>query len=186
MKKGVRRAISAFIALSLVALVLMVIVYYSAKSGLGVKFTEEGDIGIQIDNIHYSNTRAGRVEWELDAKSATRFKKEDLMVFDAVKMVFYAKDGTPYRLKAREGRYLETRGEINARGDVEITSPGGYNLKTESIKYLSGPGELTSSDHVRILSESMDVEGVGLKVDIDDGRFYILKDVRAVLKDEAI
>ncbi|MFQ5441767.1 MAG: LPS export ABC transporter periplasmic protein LptC [Thermodesulfobacteriota bacterium] len=186
MKKSLRRVVSAFIALTLTALIVVVIVHYLSGSGVSVKFTEEGDIGIEIDNIHYSSTREGRVEWELDALSATRYKLEDLMVFDTLKVVFFAKDGTPYRLSSKEGRYIENRGELEAIGDVVITSPDGYNLKADSIKYVTEPGEITSRGPVKIASRGMDVQGVGLRVDVESGSLYLLKDVRAVLKDKPI
>ncbi len=186
MKKSLRRAVSAFIALTMIALIVVVVLHYLGSTGVGIKFTEKGGIGVEIDNIHYSSTREGRVEWELDARSATRFNKEDLMVFDALKVVFYAGDGTPYRLSSKEGRYIEHTGELEAIGDVEITSPDGYSLKTESIRYRAEPGVISSPGPVRIVSKGMDVQGVGLRVDVESGSLRLLKDVRAVLKDKPI
>ncbi|HLC17772.1 MAG TPA: LPS export ABC transporter periplasmic protein LptC [Thermodesulfobacteriota bacterium] len=176
----------AFIALSLAGLFALTVRQYRGAKNLQATFTEEGGVGIRIDDVHYSNTRADRLVWELDASSATRYKKDELVVLDAVKVVFYAEDGTPYTLKAREGSFSEPTGRMEATGAVEISSGAGYRLETESISYMADTRQITTDEPVRMTSGGMEVEGVGLRVDIDGGRFYLLREVRALLSDNSL
>lgn len=187
MKRKIRVICACFIVLSILALALLVAFHYWTKKGIEVTITEDRQIGVKIDDIHYSRTREGRVEWVLDAESATSFKVEDVMVFENVRLVFYAKDGRPYKMSAREGRFDEGSGQVEAEGDVRVESMDGtYTLTTERIKYSSSNKEITSDGHVRISTAAMDVTGVGFRVEIDAGRLYLAKDVRAVFKDNAI
>jgi LPS export ABC transporter protein LptC len=187
MKRKLRVFFFAFIALSIAGLIVLVAFHYMTRKGIEVTVTEDRQIAVKIHDIHYSRTRDGRVEWVLDARSATSFKVEDVMVFDTVRLVFYAKDGRPYKLSAREGRFDENSGVVEATGDVKIESVDGtYTLTTEKIRYLSSSKEITSQDRVNITTGSMDVSGIGFKVEIDAGKMYLHKDVRAVIKSNAI
>ena len=172
----------AFTALSIAGLILVTILNQRGERTNPVSFTEEEDVVARIDNVHYSNTRGGKTEWVIDAGSATRYKEGGLVVFDDVVVVFYAEDGTPYTLKAREGRFLEPTGRVEASGDVEITSEKGHTLRTGSVSYMSDTREIATEDRVFITSGGMDVEGTGLRVDLDEGKFFLLRDVRALVK----
>ncbi|MBI5642439.1 MAG: LPS export ABC transporter periplasmic protein LptC [Deltaproteobacteria bacterium] len=185
MNRKIRIFLLAFIALSIIGLIVLVLVHYQTKNSYQVSFTEDSKLEVKIDKIHYSGTKNGRVEWELTADSAKRTRDEDLTLFDTVQATFYSKQGKTYTLKADEGRYKEIAGEIHAVGDVSVESEEGYTLKTEELKYSIGSREITSDKRVEITSEGMDVEGEGFFADVENGR-YLLKDkVRAVFKGSA-
>ncbi len=178
---------AAFIVVSILGLSVLVTVHYVKRKGFEVVFTEDNKVGVKVSDIHYSQIRDGHVEWVLDADSAVSFKSEDLMVFDSVRLAFYGNDATTYTLKAREGRFSEATGEIDATGDVLVESvDGSYRLTTDSLKYSSNPRRITTDDRVEIVTDGMVVEGIGLVVEIDKEKLFILNDVKALLKGEAI
>ncbi len=187
MRRKVSIFFAAFIVISILGLSALVTVHYMKRRGFEVVFTEDKKVAVKISDIHYSQTRVDRLEWELDADSAASFTSEDLMVFDSIRLVFYANDATAYTLKAREGRFFESTGEIDATGDVLVESvDGSYRLTTESLKYSSKSRRITTDDHVEIVTDSMVVEGTGLVVEIDKEKLFILNDVKALLKGKAI
>ncbi len=185
MNRKIRISLLAFIALSILGLAVSVFVHYQTRNSVSVSFNEDNKLEVRIDRVHYSGTKDGRVEWELAADSAVRIKDEDAMVFSSVTVTFYPKTGEPYILKAREGRFMESKGEIHASGAVRVESKEGFTMETESVRYDIESKEITSKEKVSITSGMMDVEGRGFFADIDTWRFMILNDVKAVVKDAA-
>ncbi|MDO8426693.1 MAG: LPS export ABC transporter periplasmic protein LptC, partial [Deltaproteobacteria bacterium] len=167
-------------------LAVLVFIHYKTENTFKVSFDGEKKLEVKIEKIHYSGTKEGRVEWELFADSAKRTKAEDLTIFETLKVIFYAKDGTPYTLNAKEGRLREAAGEIYALGDVTVDSQAGYTLKAQSLKYAIKSKEITSEGPVEITSEAMDMVGTGLRAEIESGRFFLLKNVKATFRDAVI
>lgn len=186
MNRKIRISLSAFIAFSIIGLVVMVLIHYQTKENLGVKFKGDEKVQVRIDKIQYSGTKNGKVEWELVADSASRVKGEDLTVFENIKVTFYSRDGAPYVLTAKQGRFMEEAGEIFASGDVIVESPAeNYRLKTETLKYGINTKEISSEDRVGITSDRLDVEGTGLLGSVDKKSFTLSEKVRAVFRDPA-
>ncbi|HEY4707034.1 MAG: LPS export ABC transporter periplasmic protein LptC [Deltaproteobacteria bacterium GWA2_55_10] len=186
MNRKIRASLAAFIVLSILGLALLVFIHYKTQEP-PQEFREDEKVQVKIDRIHYSGTKEGRVEWELDARSAERSREEDLTLFEDVKITFFADDGTPYVLTSRQGTFKEGAGEINVTGDVKIESvKEGYTLKTDTLKYMIGTKEITTPDKVAMTSGKMDLEGVGLLVRIDSEEFRLLSKVKAVFRDSAV
>jgi len=186
MKKTAKLVLPAFIIFSFAGLILLVVFYYRTTSTQEAAFTEDKDIGIRVEGLNYANTRDGRTLWRLKAKKATRFKSRELMVLEKVDLLFYAKDGDKFNMKAREGNFNEAKKVINAWGDVAVSSKKGFNLKTERLRYDTAAGSITSDKPVIILRGELRVEGVGFSVDVESGSLEILSNVRAVVSVKGI
>jgi LPS export ABC transporter protein LptC len=193
MKRKLRISLICFVLLSLAGLFGIVLVNYKVKPGDEASSSRIQDLGVTIEKVRYSGYSGedpGRLEWELEADSATRLKEEDLTVFSDVKVIFFSKDGTTFTLRGRECTYNERTEIILVSGDVTIVTVGlggnDYKLATDSLKYSTRSKELTSTERVELKSQAMSVTGVGLKMDIDGGKLSILKDVRTVIKDAII
>ncbi len=186
MNRKIRAALSAFIVLSVVGLIALVSIHYKTRELPREDFVEDERVQVSIDRIHYSGTKDGRVEWELDARSASRSRDEDLTLFEDVRATFYAGDGSSYTLTAREGSLRELSGEIGVSGDVVIESGEGYVLRTDSLKYLINEKEVSTPDRVTVASERLDLEGTGFTGLIESGEFRLLRDVKAVFRDSRI
>lgn len=182
MNRKIRIFLLAFIALSIISLVVLVSVHYRTQNSYKVVLNEDKRLEVKIDKVHYSGTRDGRVEWELTADSARRSKDEDLTVLDAVEAKFFSRSGVSYTLTANEGRFREAAGEIYAYGDVKVLSGEGYTLESVELKYSIKQKEITSAEKVVFKSGNMDIEGYGLFVDIEGGRVLLNREVKAVFR----
>ncbi len=188
MKRKVKAASGLFIFVCVLGLVVLVAIHYINSKGLEVVVAEDKSVGVKMSGIHYSSTRDGKVEWVLDADSATTFKGGEKTEFDSVKLTFYASDATTYRLTANEGRVDQGSGEVVTEGDVHVESlDGRYSLKTDLLSYSSEKKRFTTEDAVEILASGSDVAsnrltvtGTGLMIDIESGRLNIHEGVRAV------
>ncbi|MBW7956778.1 MAG: LPS export ABC transporter periplasmic protein LptC [Deltaproteobacteria bacterium] len=187
MNRKLRASLSAFIILSIMGLAVLVFIHYRTRELPQEDFVEDEKVEVSIDRIHYSGTKDGRIEWELDARSASRSREGDLTLFEDVKATFYAKDGSSYTLTAREGTLRELSGEIGVSGDVVIESgEEGYVLRTGTLKYLINEKEVSTPDRVTVTSDRLDLEGIGFLGHIDTGEFRLLKNVKAVFRDSRI
>lgn len=187
MNRKIRAALSAFIVLSVVGLIVLVFIHYNTRELPQEDFVEDEKVQVRIDTIHYSGTKDGRVEWELDARSASRSREEDLTLFEDVRVTFYAGDGSSYTLTAREGSLRELAGEIGVSGDVVIKSgEGGYVLRTDTLKYLINEKKVSTPDRVVVTSDRLDLEGTGFTGLVESGEFRLLDDVKAVFRDSRI
>lgn len=186
MNRKIKIALLAFIALSIAGLLVLVIVHYQTQDSYKVTFTQDEKVGVKIDRIHYSGTKEGRLEWELEAASAERSKDEDLTVLEAVKLTFYAKNGDSYVLTAREGAFREAAGKIDVKGDVVIESSEGYTIKTETLNYALKEKVVTTEDSVVVNSDRIDLAGKGLVAEVETGRLALSRDVKAVFKESAL
>lgn len=186
MRQKVRVLLSAFIVLSIVALSALVFYHYQSRGKYRIDLPEQGNIEVRVQKIRYSGTKDGKVEWELEAESATRSKNRPETVFEDIVLVFYAKDGTPYRLKAERGSYNEKSGKITASGKVSVATDEGYSVDAPELTYDLGKRLITSDGRVAVLYQGIDLEGTGLFVDVDKGLFTLKDAVRARISDGVI
>lgn len=182
MNFNTRRFVAAFVIFSVIGLFMLVIANYRREGTLRVTAPESKNIGVRMDQVRYSSTSWGRLEWELEADRATRLKNEDVMRLETVSLRFYPKRGRPYLLKSKDGTLREKTGEMTATGGVRLTFEDGYELLTSRLRYSLKSREMTSDDPARILSRGMEITGTGLVIEPESGRLRLLRDVKAVIK----
>ncbi len=181
MKRGTRVFLSAFIVISISGLIALVVVQYNKKQKNKLKISSVG--APVVENLRYSGTKAGRLEWEFKAESALRSGSDEETLFKGVKASFYAKDGMQYNLVAREGRL---KGSIvSAYGGVTIESQDGLRIASEEIIYSTEAKEITSGGRIEINTRGMDLTGKGLFMKVDEGRLELSGDVRAIWRPQA-
>ncbi len=187
MKWNFRKPLLAFIAISVIALAVASYSTYRSRQGPAVPApaeisTEEVPTGgVRLDKVHYTGTRKGRLEWELDAESATHMKDDNIELarLDTVSISFYNETGMAYTLKSEEGNYDGKSGRLDATGDVIVKSHEGYTVSTPSIWYMTGVGQIRSKENVTLRSNAMTINGTGMIMEVDSGVVKILKDVKA-------
>ncbi|MCC6503118.1 MAG: LPS export ABC transporter periplasmic protein LptC [Deltaproteobacteria bacterium] len=187
MNRKIRTALSTFIVLSIIALAALVFIYYRADKVPKASFEQDEQVKVQIEKIRYSGTKAGRVEWELEADSARRSKDDDLTTLEKVTVTFFARDSTSHVLTADEGRFKEEAGEIEVSGNVVVrSSGGGFTIKTSSLTYFVNGRKITTEERVKMTSRGIDLEGTGLVVLVDSQSFRLLRKVKAVFRGPAV
>jgi LPS export ABC transporter protein LptC len=136
---------------------------------------------LKLDRVHYTETREGVKEWELEATSAQYFKEENTILFDKVKATFFGKEGQAYILVGEKGRFNTTTKAMELFDGIKLESSDGYQMRTRSLKYQAGKREFRTSDAVEIKGPQIRVEGIGLIVDLDRQRMKVLRRVTTIL-----
>lgn len=136
---------------------------------------------LKLDRVHYTETREGVKEWELEATSAQYFKEENTILFDKVKATFFGKEGQAYILVGEKGRFNTTTKAMELFDGIKLESSDGYQMRTRSLKYQAGKREFRTSDAVEIKGPQIRVEGIGLIVDLNRQRMKVLRRVTTTL-----
>ncbi len=141
---------------------------------------------LKLDRVHYTETREGVKEWEMQAASAVYFKGENTVVLDKVQATFYGKEKESYVLVGEKGKYNTQTKVIEVYDGVKIDSSDGYHLRTRSLKYQAEQRELQTSDPVEMRGPDLEVNGVGMIVELNHQRVKILGGVTTTLSSLAM
>ena len=136
---------------------------------------------LKLDRVHYTETREGVKEWELEAASAQYFKGESTVLLDKVKATFFGKEGQTYTLVGKKGKFNPQTKEMELFDGIRLESGDGYQMRTRSLKYQAGKKELSTADAVEIEGPQLRVEGIGLIVEIDRQYLQVLRQVTTTL-----
>jgi len=141
---------------------------------------------IAIKNVHYVKTNLGVKEWELRASSGQYFKNKDLAIFKDIVLKVFPKDGKPFVLVGDEGKATTTTRDVEIQGNVVASSDNQYKFYTQSLKYDSKKRRIHTADKIKVAGHGMEIRGVGMTVDIDRERFFVLNSVSTILKNVKI
>ncbi|MBI5562015.1 MAG: LPS export ABC transporter periplasmic protein LptC [Deltaproteobacteria bacterium] len=181
MNRKIRLILAVFIALSVAGLAALIYAHYRVKD-IKVVINADKGVGVEITGLHYSGANGGGVTWELDAERAWRAKGSEVTTVEGIKAVFHSKDGMPYTLTARQGAFMEADRTLDVTGGVVLESKAGERLTTDSLHYSDRSRDVTTSVPVRITTPAIEITGVGLRFDLDRGKVWILRDVKAVMR----
>ena len=136
---------------------------------------------LKLNRVHYTETREGMKEWELEAESAVYYREKEIIVLEKVRGTFYGKNQESYVLVGERGRFNTQTKVIEVYDGVKIDSSHGYHIRTKSLQYRADQRELTTSDPVEIEGPDMQVEGVGMVVELNRECLKILGGVTTTL-----
>jgi LPS export ABC transporter protein LptC len=187
MNRRLRVLLFLFIGLSIVGLLVAVFVSSGLKEVKIKDYTIKQSQGSTIDKVKYSGTRAGRLEWELEADKGFQVKgKEDIELTNVV-IHYYMKSGVVYIMKGREGKYNAQTEDILIKGDVTVSSKkGDFSLKTDRLRYSAKGGRVWTKGRFRMTSTQANVTGRGLEMNMVNESFKVLSEVRTVFKENII
>lgn len=137
------------------------------------------DIDLSLEEISYTETRDGIPRWTLVADSAAHSVGEGRTRIANVRMTFHDVDEQgDVTLTAREGTLRTETREVEVEGDVIVRSPQGYTFFTDRLEYRESDRRIRTEDPVRIVSETMELTGRGMLLDVEDRTFVLLRDVQ--------
>jgi LPS export ABC transporter protein LptC len=136
---------------------------------------------LSLEEIHYVETKGDKKEWELRAKSGQHFRQDDYTTLQDLTVTFYAEEGRILTLRGNEGS-MKGRKEIEVRGDVVITSSDGYRVTTDSLRYEEEKQQIFTEDPIRMEGKGVQVQGVGVVVNLKTQKLFILRKVQTVIE----
>jgi LPS export ABC transporter protein LptC len=138
------------------------------------------DVPDQImENSTITFTEEGVKSAVIYAKYVAVYEKLDLKKAKDVRVDFYDKEGNHTSvLVADSGLIQEKRQNLEALGNVVVTTNEGMKLETESLKWDPQKKKIVSDDFVKITKKESVVTGYGLEADEELKHFVIKRNVR--------
>jgi LPS export ABC transporter protein LptC len=154
---------------------------------LGVELLPE--VAQHMRNFHRVKVKNGKMEWEIEAADARYFAKEQAVVVRSPKLSLYTKTGALQAwVTGDEGRLVlsgqEELESVVLTGSV-ILRLEDIELRTDVASYDRPRDLITAPGPVDIKGRDMDVQAVGMEVDVTPQRLRLLDDVHTVLQSDA-
>jgi LPS export ABC transporter protein LptC len=137
----------------------------------------KADMGLK--QIHLTEVKAGDRQWDLEAKSAQYFQEENLALLKDIKARIFSRDGRQFDITGDSARLDLKSRDVEVRGNIIAKSSDGYELRTESLKFIQASRKIITDSPVVVKSPQFKLEGVGLVIDLDRRSFRLLKQVEA-------
>ncbi len=134
----------------------------------------------EVRDFTLAESNEGRPEWILTSRYAATYQQRGVIVARDVAIDFFDSEGKKYsHLTAREGEVKQPSNDMEARGNVVVTTEDGVRIETSSLTFLNRERKIVSEEFVRLERNGDVVTGVGFESDPSLEHFTIKRQVRA-------
>ncbi len=137
-----------------------------------------------IDQFKFIQSRAGVVQWEVQAQQAHVFEAEHRARLEQVQVTLYGSKGWELKLEGDEGTIdLVSKDFVLVKREdrIAVQLQSGYTIKTNHLAWTDREREVKTGDPVTISGHGLVVRGRGLVGKLDTEEFRIARDVQVVI-----
>ena len=179
---NLRRLLAVLILVSVVTLTTVIYRHLQQQSPEEILSMLPEDIDLALEDLHYTQSEDGQRRWTLDADKAEYQGDSSLATLDVVKLLFYdTGQFGDLTLQANRGQLAQETSQVDVWGNVRVTTERGDQLFTERLHYDDKVRQLSTADPFRLLSSQLELTGIGLQLDIDQGRMLVKENVWMLL-----
>ena len=148
------------------------------------------EAALQIKDFRRAKIEGGQKVWELSGEEARYLKTEKEVVIKKPRMIFYQKDSNTIEAIGNDGHLwlTEQKGEMEKaqfQGGVQVNYRG-FVLNTEEILYLKSKNQMVLPGKVNVKGDGMELEGIGMEINLDDEKMRLLQKVRTKVVPERL
>ncbi|MBE3094287.1 MAG: LPS export ABC transporter periplasmic protein LptC [Actinobacteria bacterium] len=140
------------------------------------------NVDLQMKGFVYTEVGEGNSQWEVKAKTATYYKKQNLALFDQVQIKLTMSDGKVYLMTGDKGQMLTDKKDVEIKGNVVITSDAGDKFYTDYLNYSDAEKKFYTNAPVSMENKRMKIKGVVLTLFINKGQLNLSSMVKAKIK----
>lgn len=140
------------------------------------------NIDLQVKNVIYTDVGQSGEKWEIRADTAQYLKKENVALFEKIRVRMLTVDGKSFTLTGDKGRFQTEKKDIEIVGNVEGTSDAGERFTTDKLSYNNAEGKIFTDSAVTMESGQMKIKGIGLTVNMKSGELNLVSKVKAEIK----
>ncbi len=179
---NLRRLLALLILISVVGLTTIIYRHLQQQSPEEILSMLPENIDLALEELHYTQNEDGQRRWTLDADKAEYQRDSSLAKLEVVKLLFYAAGQFgDLTLQADQGQLEQETSRVDVWGNVVLTTGRGEQLFTERLHYDDRIRQLSTKDPIRFLSSQAELTGIGLQIDIDQGRMLVKNNVWMLL-----
>ena len=146
--------------------------------------TDAGTASIEAENIKYTESKDGKVIWEIEAGKAQFYKEEERTEFDKIKVTFFYQDEYQLKLAGNKGTLNNDTKNIVIKDDVSLEFADKYSLETDTLNYTTKTDEITTDDPIKVTGPDINFTGKGLNFNLSKEELFVNSDVVANLEKE--
>jgi LPS export ABC transporter protein LptC len=170
-----------------IILILLVILSVAAILAISLRQTPEKTmlkvmsdrVDLQVKNVRFTDVGNSDMKWEITADTARYQKKENLALFEQVKIRLVMKDGRVFMMSGDRGRFNTQSRDMEIEGKVGIVSENGDRITTERLLYLDAGKRIETDRLVVMENGSVRISGVGMIFTLDEKKVTLLSQVKA-------
>jgi lipopolysaccharide export system protein LptC len=138
-----------------------------------------------IKDFVFTQTKDGTVQWEVRAKKARLFERENRALLQRVTVTLYDHGSKDMTLEGDEGTLDTVKKDfllVNHDADIIVTTHSGYTIATNHLVWNENRQEITTADPVTITGHGLQVNGRGLQGKLRIEEFAVLDDVQVAIE----
>jgi LPS export ABC transporter protein LptC len=153
---------------------------------LGADFVPE--VAQHIQSFRRVKMKSGKLVWEVQAEDAQYFESDGQVVVRKPVVTFFLDDGTRRaQLVGNEGQLTldgKELASVTLRGDVVLVIDD-LELRTAEAFYDHAKDRISAPGAVTIHGKTLDVQGLGLEVEVTPRTMRLLSQVHTVVRSNA-
>src|SRR5262245_48417060 len=131
-----------------------------------------------ISRFTFTQTKADKVQWQVDAKQARLFEQDKRAILDQVAVTLFGQEGKELTVEGDEGTLnTDTKNFVlsNHTDPLVVRTQSGYVIYTNHLAWTDETREIRTNDPVRIVGHGLEVTGKGLLGHMDREGFEVLE-----------
>ena len=135
---------------------------------------QPAELAQQLQDVRYSQSKGGRLQWELAAKSVEQMGDGPTSLKE-VKITYYSDDGRVTAATADFGMYNAATGNAKLGGNVSVTTSDGNRVTTDALVWNQAEELLKGEGVVTMSRGNSVIKGRGFELSPEAETFKIYK-----------
>ncbi len=172
---------------ALIVAALSVVLFVTAIIAIGLRRTPEqallkimsDRVDLQVKDVHFTDVGDSGMKLEITAESARYRKKENLALFEKMKVRLVTKEGRVFVMNGDRGQLNTQSRNMEIEGNVDIVSETGDRISTDRLLYRNARRRIETDRPVVMENAGSRISGVGMIYSLDERKVTFLSQVRA-------
>ena len=146
------------------------------------------EAALEVKDFRRTKVHGGRKVWEVAGEEARYLKAEKEAVIQKPRIIFYQKDGAAVEVTGNDAHLFFNDQEMEKaelQGGIEVNYQG-FVFHTDEILYLKSRNHVLSPGKVSLKGEGVELEGVGMEIDLEQEKIRLLNKGRTKLEPERL
>lgn len=132
---------------------------------------------LRIKSGSFVEMEGNRVVWQLKAKTAQLFEKDNYAQLEQIKAFYLQDDGGKVMLEGEKGDLRLDSRDLTVSGRVRVIADDGSRLSTESLSWKDSQQKVLTEDWITIERDKMKLTGKGMEADANLNKLIIKEQV---------
>lgn len=140
------------------------------------------NVDFQVKDVHFTEVGDPDASWDIKADVARYMKKENLAVFEKVRISMIRNDGRSFTMSGDSARVNTVTKDAEVYGNVVLTSDRGDRITTQKVFYSGKEKKAYTEDEIVLTRPGLNLKGKGMVFYVDEQHVRLLSGVKAIVQ----